>query len=109
MASSSRENPMAAPAKSQAASGSKSLRRVLIVGGGLGGLAAARELRGRFRVTVVDAKEYFEFTSGIMRAYADPRHWESLTFVYKEVLEKSFGVGFIWGEVIAIDGDAKYA
>jgi len=102
-----REQPGAMQQKAQ--SPSQSLRRVLIVGGGLAGLAAARELRGRFRVTVVDAKEYFEFTSGIMRAYADPSHWDSLTFVYKEILERVFGVGFIWGEVIAIDGDAKYA
>lgn len=84
-------------------------RRVLIVGGGLAGLAAARELRGRFRVTVVDAKEYFELTSGILRAYADPSHWDSLTFLYKDVLERVFGVGFIWGEVISIDGEQKFA
>jgi len=84
-------------------------RRVLIVGGGLAGLAAARELRGRFRVTVVDAKEYFEFTSGIFRAYAEPGHWDSLTFPYKEILERTFGVGFIFGEVLAIDGDRREA
>eukprot|EP00930_Biecheleria_cincta_P007446 TRINITY_DN108664_c0_g1_i1.p1 TRINITY_DN108664_c0_g1~~TRINITY_DN108664_c0_g1_i1.p1 ORF type:complete len:476 (+),score=69.26 TRINITY_DN108664_c0_g1_i1:25-1452(+) len=80
-------------------------RRVLVVGGGLAGLAAARELRHQFRVTVVDAKEYFEFTSGMMRAYVQPDHWDSLTFLYKEVLEKTLGVGFVWGEVTAIDSE----
>jgi len=85
------------------------LRRVLIVGGGVGGLAAARELRGRFRVTVVDPKEYYEYSAGILRAYVDPCHWDSITFCYKEVLERVFGVGFIWGEVISIDGEHKHA
>lgn len=78
-------------------------RRVLIIGGGLAGLAAARELRRHFSVTVVDAKEYFEFTSGVFRAFAQPRHWESLTFLYQDVLERRFGVKFIWGEVLDVD------
>ncbi|CAK0807913.1 unnamed protein product, partial [Prorocentrum cordatum] len=84
-------------------------RRALVVGGGLGGLAAARELRRQFRVTVVDAKEYFEFAPGILRAFVEPRRWDSLTFLYKDVLEGAFGVGFIWGEVLAIDGDHREA
>jgi len=78
-------------------------RRVLVVGGGLAGLAAARELRHRFLVTVVDAKEYFEFTSGIFRAYTQPSHWDSLTFLYKDVLERRFGVNYVWGELKDID------
>lgn len=82
-------------------------RHVLIVGGGLAGLAAARELRRQFRVTVVDAKEYFEFTSGILRAYCDPTYWDSLTFIYHEVLERNFGIGFIWGEVVDIDSQHR--
>jgi len=84
-------------------------RRVLVVGGGIAGLAAARELRHQFRVTVVDPKEFFEFTPGIMRAYSDPAHWDSLTFLYKDVLERNFGVGFIWGEVTAIDAEQRCA
>ena len=79
-------------------------RRVLVIGGGLAGLAAARTLRKRFRVTVVDAKEYFEFTSGILRAVVQPSHLDSLTFLYHEALERRLGVGFICGEVTMIDG-----
>eukprot|EP00933_Yihiella_yeosuensis_P022729 TRINITY_DN17842_c0_g1_i1.p1 TRINITY_DN17842_c0_g1~~TRINITY_DN17842_c0_g1_i1.p1 ORF type:complete len:480 (+),score=59.96 TRINITY_DN17842_c0_g1_i1:80-1519(+) len=89
--------------------GAKSKRRVLIVGGGLAGLAAARELRHQFRVMLVDAKEYFEFTSGIFRAYGKPEHWDSLTFLYNEVLERNLGVGFIWGEVMMIDSQSRCA
>jgi len=58
---------------------------------------------------VVDAKEYFEFATGTIRAFTDPMHWDSLTFLYKRVLEGTFGVGFLWGEVIEIDGVTKCA
>uniref|UniRef100_A0A7S4S6Z1 FAD/NAD(P)-binding domain-containing protein n=1 Tax=Alexandrium monilatum TaxID=311494 RepID=A0A7S4S6Z1_9DINO len=84
-------------------------RRVLVIGGGFAGLAAARDLRSQFRVTVVDAKEYFEFTPGILRAYCKPGHWDSLIFVYHEVLERRFGIGFIWGEVTRLEPAAKCA
>jgi len=80
---------------------------VLVIGGGLAGLAAARDLRQHFRVTVVDAKEYFEFTPGILRAYCKPSHWDSLTFLYHEVLERRFGIGFMWGEVTRLDPAAR--
>ncbi|CAJ1397633.1 unnamed protein product [Effrenium voratum] len=84
-------------------------RHVLVIGAGLGGLAAVRELRRGFQVTVVDAKEYFEFTPGILRAYVQPSHWETLIFPYQEVLERRLKVTFLWGEVSAIDADEHYA
>jgi apoptosis-inducing factor 2 len=42
-------------------------RRVLVVGGGFSGLLCARDLAGSFDVTVVDAKEFFEYTPGTER------------------------------------------
>eukprot|EP00929_Paragymnodinium_shiwhaense_P109274 TRINITY_DN7566_c0_g1_i1.p1 TRINITY_DN7566_c0_g1~~TRINITY_DN7566_c0_g1_i1.p1 ORF type:complete len:505 (+),score=55.60 TRINITY_DN7566_c0_g1_i1:128-1642(+) len=84
-------------------------RRALIVGGGLAGLAAARTLRRQFDVTVVDAKEFFEFGSGILRAYASPCTWDRLTFCYHEVLEHRLRVRFICGEVVNIDGPERCA
>eukprot|EP00450_Noctiluca_scintillans_P008508 CAMPEP_0194509106 /NCGR_PEP_ID=MMETSP0253-20130528/39595_1 /TAXON_ID=2966 /ORGANISM="Noctiluca scintillans" /LENGTH=47 /DNA_ID= /DNA_START= /DNA_END= /DNA_ORIENTATION= len=42
--------------------------RVLIVGGQFSGNFSARELKKRFHVTVVDAKEFFEYTPGVLRA-----------------------------------------
>lgn len=57
----------------------------------------------------MDAKEYFEFTPGILRAYCEPSHWDSLTFVYHEVLERRFGIGFMWGEVTKIDPASRSA
>ncbi|CAK0808206.1 unnamed protein product [Prorocentrum cordatum] len=78
-------------------------RRALVVGGGAAGLAAARGLWPSF--SGVAFPEYFEFTPGVLRAYADPARWEALTFLYHEVLERHLGVRWIWGEVTAIDGD----
>ena len=31
-------------------------------------------------------KEYFEFTSGILRAFADPKHFDNITFLYEDVM-----------------------
>jgi len=84
-------------------------RRVLVVGGGFSGLLVARDLKTRFNVTVVDAKEYFEYTPGILRAYVKPEHLDALTFNLQPVLEDKLGVKFIWGEVKGINGQAQTA
>ncbi|EER10460.1 conserved hypothetical protein, partial [Perkinsus marinus ATCC 50983] len=84
-------------------------RRVLIVGGGFSGLFAASELASRFEVTLVDAKEYFEYTPGVLRAFVHPGHHYSLTFIYSSVLEGKMGCKFIFGEVKTINGLHKYA
>jgi hypothetical protein len=60
-------------------------------------------------VTVVDAKEYFEYTPGVLRAYVKPCHLDSLTFTLQPVLERKMGVKFIWGEVKQLDGEKKTA
>eukprot|EP00927_Polykrikos_kofoidii_P053578 TRINITY_DN48184_c0_g1_i1.p1 TRINITY_DN48184_c0_g1~~TRINITY_DN48184_c0_g1_i1.p1 ORF type:complete len:472 (-),score=45.95 TRINITY_DN48184_c0_g1_i1:68-1483(-) len=84
-------------------------RRVLVVGAQFSGLAVARGLKDRFYVTVVDAKEYFEYTPGILRAYVKPAHINALTFTLQPVVERELGVKFLWGEVTALDADAKTA
>ena len=48
----------------------------------------ARELKKRFHVTVVDAKEFFEYTPGVLRAYVKPAHLDALTFNLQPVLER---------------------
>ena len=53
---------------------------VVIVGGGFAGLAALQELREqqprgvRFRIVLMDAKTYFEYTPGVLRLFCDPKH-----------------------------------
>jgi len=84
-------------------------RRVLVVGGQFAGIFTAKDLRKHFHVTVVDAKEFFEYTPGVLRAFVKPAHLDSLTFTLQPVLERKMGVKFIWGEVLELDGKAKTA
>mmetsp|Transcript_27692 Transcript_27692/g.79540 ORF Transcript_27692/g.79540 Transcript_27692/m.79540 type:complete len:450 (-) Transcript_27692:74-1423(-) len=83
--------------------------KVLVIGGQFSGTFCARELKKRFHVTVVDAKEYFEYTPGVLRAFVKPCHLDALTFTLQPVLERKTGVKFIWGEVLSLDGDNKIA
>ncbi len=53
--------------------------RVVIIGGSFSALAAARTLRDDFDVTIVDFKEYFEYTPGILRCYCTPGYLKVLT------------------------------
>jgi len=83
--------------------------RVLIIGGQFAGNFTARDLKKHFHVTVVDAKEFFEYTPGILRAYVKPAHFDSLSFTLQPVYERKMGVKFIWGEVKKLDGHSKTA
>jgi len=83
--------------------------RCLVIGGQFSGNFSARDLRKQFHVTVVDAKEYFEYTPGVLRAYVKPCHLDALTFTLQPVLERSMGVKFIWGEVKSLNGERKVA
>jgi len=84
-------------------------RRVLIIGGQFSGIFSAKDLKKHFHVTVVDAKEFFEYTPGMLRCYVKPAHFDSLSFTLQPVLERSIGVKFIWGEVTELDGANKCA
>ena len=53
--------------------------KVVIVGGSFSGLRAQRELSDGFDVTVVDTKEYFEYTPGVLRLYTKPSELRMLT------------------------------
>lgn len=81
----------------------RTVKRVVVIGGGPTGLFCADRLRHHFEVTVVDWKEYFEFTPGILRATVHPPHLASITFDYREVLERTLGVGFVLGKASCID------
>jgi hypothetical protein len=84
-------------------------RRVLVIGGGFAGLACGRDLKSEFLVTIVDAKEFFEYTPGVLRAYVKPKHLDALTFTLQPVIEGRMGCKFIWGEVLKLDGQERTA
>jgi len=66
-------------------------------------------MKNKFLVTIVDAKEYFEYTPGVLRAYVKPKHLDALTFTLKPVIEDSMGCKLIWGEVTKLDGPERTA
>eukprot|EP00413_Alexandrium_margalefii_P003792 CAMPEP_0204513124 /NCGR_PEP_ID=MMETSP0661-20131031/1321_1 /ASSEMBLY_ACC=CAM_ASM_000606 /TAXON_ID=109239 /ORGANISM="Alexandrium margalefi, Strain AMGDE01CS-322" /LENGTH=451 /DNA_ID=CAMNT_0051518273 /DNA_START=66 /DNA_END=1421 /DNA_ORIENTATION=+ len=83
--------------------------KVLVIGGQFSGTFCARELKKAFHVTVVDAKEFFEYTPGVLRAFVKPCHLDALTFTLQPVLERKMGVKFIWGEVTTLNAAEKTA
>ena len=52
--------------------------RVVIVGASFAGLACARSLRRDFQVTLVDQRDYFEYTPGILRLFVKPGYLNEL-------------------------------
>jgi hypothetical protein len=86
-----------------------SKRNVLIIGGSFAGLCVARALKGKFLCTIIDAKEFFEYTPGVLRAYVKPEHLDHLTFSLSPVIEKKMKCKYIWGEVLKLDGPALTA
>ena len=59
----------------------KKEQHVVIVGASFGGLTAQRELSGRrdVKVTLIDFKDYFEYTPGILRCFVQPSYLKELT------------------------------
>lgn len=60
---------------------SRAARRpaVVIVGGSFSALRAQRELAGVADVTLIDTKDYFEYTPGVLRLYVRPELLPTLT------------------------------
>lgn len=79
---------------------------VVVVGGGFAGLTACRKLAKRYRVVLIDAKEYSEYSPGILRAFVSPKDHSRLSCSLQKVCD-SMGAKFMWGEVKTLDLEAK--
>ena len=62
-----------------------------MIGGGFAGSCIARSLEKVYdiEVTLIDSKEYFEFTPGILRTIVDPTHVKKIQICHKDYLKKS--------------------
>lgn len=88
-----------------ATSSSSMGENIVIIGGGFAGMQSARRLRKRFRsVTLIDAKEYFEFTPGMHRPFTDVSKHAELVFDYAEYCSR-IDVMFVCGYASGIDND----
>ena len=64
-------------------------KRIVIIGGGFAGSLIARKLQNRYSVTLIDSKDYFEFTPSVLRTIVEPKHIEKIQVRHKEYLQKT--------------------
>ena len=63
--------------------------KIVIVGGGFCGSYCARKLEKKFDVTLIDLKDYFEFTPGIPHVVCDIDHRDKIRVNHKDYLKRA--------------------
>lgn len=81
------------------------MKRVVVIGGGFAGSYVAKRLEKKFDVTLVDTKDYFEFTPGVLRAVVEPRHLGRIQRLHSHYLHRS---SIVIGEVSGVDSKNVY-
>jgi len=77
-------------------------KRVVIVGGGFSGTICAQSLEDYFHVTLIDNKDYFEFTPSVLRTIVEPHHVRKLQVLHTHYLRTST---VIQKEVLRVEPD----
>ncbi len=62
------------------------MKNVVIIGGGFAGSACAKKLERDFKVTLVDTKDYFEFTPSILRLAVSPEEIKTIRIPHQNYL-----------------------
>ncbi len=78
-------------------------KKIVIIGGGFAGTNCAIKLERYFEVTLIDNKEYFEFTPSVLRALIEPDHLSKIQVMHKEYLKNA---NIVFGEVKSISNDS---
>jgi len=65
------------------------MKKVVIIGGGFAGSFIARKLENKFDVTLIDSKDYFEFTPGILRTIVEPSHVKKIQILHIHYLKRA--------------------
>lgn len=83
-------------------------RRLLVVGCGPAGLFVAKKMARYkdYEVVVVEPKDYFEFTPGMLRGLCDEKEMDKLVFELEPVLCDQLGAGLIQGCVTAMESNS---
>jgi len=76
------------------------MKKVVIVGGGFAGTYVALTLKREFDVTLIDSKNYFEFTPAILRTIVDPSAMGKVQALHASYLGSAH---FIQGTVTSMD------
>jgi len=77
-------------------------KSVVVVGGGFAGSYVAQSLEDYFHVTLIDTKDYFEFTPSVLRTIVEPTHIKKLQVIHNHYLKSAT---VILKEVLGIQGD----
>jgi len=64
-------------------------KRVVVVGGGFAGTGVAQNLEHYFHVTLIDTKDYFEFTPSVLRTIVEPTHIKKLQVMHNHYLRSA--------------------
>ncbi len=81
------------------------MKKVIVVGGGFAGAYIARQLQHEFLVTLIDTKNYFEFTPSILRTITEPDHMSKIEVLHTSYLTQA---SFIHGEVTKISNNKVF-
>lgn len=67
------------------------MKKVVIIGGGFAGAAAAKELERcpNIRTILIDTKDYFEFTPSVLRTIVEPEHMKAINSRHSNYLKKT--------------------
>lgn len=65
------------------------MKKIVIIGGGFAGAYAAKNLEHDFEVTLIDSKDYFEFTPAILRTIVEPEHMHKIQVLHKDYLRSA--------------------
>lgn len=89
------------------------MKKLVIIGGGFAGSFIARTLEREFDTTLIDTKDFFEFTPGILRTIVEPKHMNKIQIMYKDYLEKTKIImeeaNYVDDKSVRYDGkDVKY-
>ncbi len=64
-------------------------KRLVVIGGGFAGAMIARRLQRDFAVTLIDSKDYFEFTPGVLRCLVEPAHIRRVQVLHTHYLREA--------------------
>jgi len=65
------------------------MKKLVIIGGGFAGSLVVKSLENRFQTTLIDNKNYFEFTPGILRIVTSPEHKKKIRSYHGKYLTHS--------------------
>lgn len=81
------------------------MKKIVIIGGGFAGSYCAKNLEKDFDVTLIDTKNFFEFTPSVLRVLVEPEHLKEIQILHKDYLRNT---KFVHGNVDKISNESVF-